>query len=83
MGGLICQQERWHTWHGALGEVGQSVGEGDGAAPAGTGHATGDRRGGHLPIDGGVVGEAARSVSHGHPPLLRQGWRGAPLSEGC
>lgn len=59
------------------------MGEGDGAAPAGTGHATGDRRGGHLPVDGGVVGEAARSVAHGHPPLLRQGRGGAPLSESC
>lgn len=72
---------RRRTWHGVLGEVGQSVGEGDGAAPAGTGHAAGDWRGGHLPVDGGVVGEAARSVAHGHPPLLRQGRGGAPLSE--
>lgn len=71
------------TWHGVLGEVGQSVREGHGAAPAGTGHAAGNRRGGQLPIDGGVVGEAAHSVSHGHPPLLWQGWCWAPLPEGC
>lgn len=51
------------TWHGVLGEVGQSVGEGDSAAPAGTGHAAGDRRR-HLPVDGGIVGEAACPVSH-------------------
>lgn len=71
------------TWHGVLGEVRQGVREGDSAAPAGTGHATGDRRGRHLPIDGGIVGEAAHSVSHGHPPLLWQGRCWTPLPEGC
>lgn len=71
------------TWHGVLREVRQSVREGHSAAPTGTGHATGDRRGGHLPVDSGVVGEAACSVSHGHPPFLRQGRRWAPLPEGC
>lgn len=87
--GLSSAQERWAqeegrpTWHGVLGEVRQRVGEGDGAAPAGAGHAAGHGRGGHLPVDGGIVGEAACPVAHGHPALLWQGRCGAPLPEGC